>query len=514
MNNMMNIYSPYDSLGRRIGIANNFALFTDTQLSSMKNELGLFMGIEQLKFIRDHYKNTKQTAILLEEVYLLDEIFKASGNINENALIYEVSTENKELASVYEDLLQKRRVTAGDNAPMMSLSDAANVYSLYSQSIGLTPKEASLQKEKLSFDDKTAFIYLYSESNDSEYDKNAMEFISTEAFSNLAYLAKKIDKRGIAYALATLSDGIYADLHSIPDLNVTPELSHLATEAYGKYIVATKKENIDILSELAQEFSLKCSYFARAYSNKKFTLRKVGRTQMSLDTSLILHLGNYKYKGAFYLDDEDYVKRQNELVDTLLPSLANGAALDEISISAKYDFSENASDEHIKGRALSAVLGTYRAEVELCVAAKKAEVNYTDIEYPEAKFSSCCNKKQKLELSDIHTDAYIYFLSFNKNENGTPDYNSLRTMCKTVKNLIDSDCVLYSLSLVGCLQDAINELLRYLNVGISKKLPFALDEKLSGILVISTAEIKNAMFLGMVAPVNSAKVNDMDNQNS
>ena len=87
-------------------------------------------------------------------------------------------------------------------------------------------------------------------------------------------------------------------------------------------------------------------------------------------------------------------------------------------------------------------------------------------------------------------------------------------MCKTVKNLIDSDCVLYSLSLVGCLQDAINELLRYLNVGISKKLPFALDEKLSGILVISTSEIKNAMFLGMVAPVNSAKVNDMDNQNS
>ena len=91
MNNGI-FFPPYDSLNRRIGVINNFASFSDAQLAAMKSELGLFMDAQRLTFLRDHFKKSGTSRILLEEIYLLDEIFKASHTLLENACIYNFYT--------------------------------------------------------------------------------------------------------------------------------------------------------------------------------------------------------------------------------------------------------------------------------------------------------------------------------------------------------------------------------------------------------------------------------------
>jgi hypothetical protein len=201
------------------------------------------------------------------------------------------------------------------------------------------------------------------------------------------------------------------------------------------------------------------------------------------------------------------------LVDSLMPSLALGSALEDITVSAKYNFSDQ-YEEAKKSEALCATLGAYRAMVELCVAASEPTVTYDDIERQKYEFNSICNKSQKLELADVKSEAYIYLLSYNKNENGMPDYASLRAMSKAAKDMIERDSTLLALPVTSCLRDIVNEILKFLNVGISKMLPFSLDDKLSGIVVLSTEEIKNGLFLGMVAPANPPQDADEESSNN
>ena len=152
--------------------------------------------------------------------------------------------------------------------------------------------------------------------------------------------------------------------------------------------------------------------------------------------------------------------------------------------------------------------------VELCVAASEPTVNYDDTEHQKYEFNSHCNKSQKLDLADVKDEAYIYLLSYNKNENGTPDYASLRAMSKAAKAIVERDSTLLSLPATSSLRDIVNELLKLLNVGISKTLPFSLDDKLSGIVVLSTEEIKNGLFLGMLAPVKPPQESDAEGSNN
>ena len=234
---------------------------------------------------------------------------------------------------------------------------------------------------------------------------------------------------------------------------------------------------------------------------------------MSLDTSLILNIGGSGFKSTFNLDGNEYIEAQNMLVDSLMPSLALGSALEDITVSAKYNFSDR-YEEVKKSEALCATLGAYRAMVELCVAASEPTVAYDDIERQKYEFNSICNKSQKLELSDVKSEAYIYLLSYNKNENGTPDYASLRAMSKAAKDMRERDSTLLALPVTSCLRDIVNEILKFLNVGISKTLPFSLDDKLSGIVVLSTEEIKNGLFLGMVAPAKPPQDADEESSNN
>jgi hypothetical protein len=395
---------------------------------------------------------------------------------------------------------------------MMSLSDIASVYSDYSEAIGLSISDGLSEYVQNTFTD-SAFVYLYPAS-DVDYKEKAEEFISSAHFANYAITAKKIDCRGVAFALASFGTGIYADLHSLPELDRSPELSHLATEGHGRYIIATKKADIGYLSALAESYSLKCVYFARGLKSDKFTLRKVGRTQMELDTSLILAFGDPCIKADFYCDEPAYRKAELDVIEAIIPPISEGASLQDIFLSASYEFPRALANSKKRGECVSSILGAYKAAVELCVAASTPEVAYTDTDAPMVTFSAISVKDRQQSLENVKSDAFIYLLSFNKDENGKPDYASLRGMCKTVKTLVDNGTAIYTLPMLDTLKDAVDLLVKHLNVGIYKDLPLDINDKLTGILVISETKIENALPLGMVRPPVFAANEALENKNA
>jgi len=78
---------PLDSLGRKVGKARGFGRYTNDMLKSLKADLGLFMELDTLIFLRDYYKSNKTDGMLLEELYLFDAIVKGAQEMTANALI-------------------------------------------------------------------------------------------------------------------------------------------------------------------------------------------------------------------------------------------------------------------------------------------------------------------------------------------------------------------------------------------------------------------------------------------
>ena len=159
------------------------------------------------------------------------------------------------------------------------------------------------------------------------------------------------------------------------------------------YVIAAKREQVSLLSYLADEFSLSCRYFARGYASNKFTLRNNGSLTLNIDTALILAAGRTHKKNFFYTNEKEFIKTSNAFVKAVLPSVAAGASLCDVTTRAYYRFPKSIENDEQRGECLSAILGAYRAQIELCTAAGKPDIEFSEGADVNAYFASICKPK-------------------------------------------------------------------------------------------------------------------------
>ena len=500
---------PIDSLGRIIGIAQGFGKYSDDMLKVMKAELKLSMGLSALSFVRDHYSKTPNKTISLEEIYYLDALVKEADKLTKNALIYDLYTDTPELASTYSDLLQKHKACVGDDHAPLTLENAASVGALYAQSLGIAPRNDVYAPSETMAAENTAFFILtpfYDNDPEEKYELSARAFFNCEEYKLTAYFKKKIDTRGIAFTLASCAYGIYADIHAIPSVADYPELSALATGEHGRYIIASSKQNIGLLCAVAARYSLRCTYFAKATSTKVFSLRKSQRTSMGIDLSLILALGKGLYRSSFYLSDNAFFKAVNDSADAILPAVASGLALEDIAICSEYSFPVICGNQEARGEALSVILGAYRTQIELCTSATRPVIKYVNETSSSFSFSTRLqNKVIAAPLSDSE-QSKLFLLSFNRNADGMPNFDSMRAMCRSVWNLISKGSVRYSRAVTNTLSDSLKELENHFVLSLTETLPIDKNSKLSGVILVSDCDIPFALLLGVVSAFPSESI--------
>lgn len=491
---------PTDSLGRYVGLFRNFSRCSDNFLLDIKSSLGLGMDVSELKLCRSSYLKSMRNDISLSALYLFDEIVKGAKQLSQNQTIADVFFGDKDLIDTYNDLFEKHCLLCGENISPLSLTSAATVASRYMSMIGLPPKA---QRTEVSFlEENTAFSIILptDELSSKEYEPLVKKLIFEQDITDRILRLKAIDSRGIAAALSDMAAGIYADIYSIPCMPEHPELSHLATECHSRYIIATKKEDIAQISELAEELELSVSYFAKAISTPIFSLLQREHISFSADIYLLRELGASAAPQSFELGADcrqSFLDAVNSTIDAILPVLAESADLQDVVLSADYSFSTYA-DKAILGASLASILGVYRAVCELCVpnSCKVRYPNKTDISFPV----NAQRKEGLPKLSSYFSRSFsgVYLLSFNYTKNTLPDFESLRGMCSFIKELSASGAIISARAVNGSVSEALDAMQSTHQIILEESASDILSSNVRGIIVESSIPLKAGILLGSI----------------
>ncbi len=561
MNNTFNTQISFDSLGRKLGVANGFSAYTPQMLEYMKADLGLFMSLSDLTFIRNYYKDSKQHNITLSELYFLDTLLKNTRSLPLSKALINLWAENAEVISTYNDLISKRHYVKGEINQPLSFSDMAEVSSEYMKKIGIIGKKNNLDAFRVfrlsdgskplsrlyspavrKLTDDNAFLIVSPKDGISDYTERFERFSESDAFGKYVVDTVRTDQRGIAFALSCLADGVFGDLYSVPNISYPAEISALASDNIGSFIIALDKLFIPEITEAAGEFGLDLTYFAKSVPNQKFTLLNNQNSSMCIDTELIRILGSslsaadFKItkpissedsayadiclassEGLKRLEYGDIVSMSGNLLslsranihephflagistalNAILPLLACGVRTENISMTVRYALSDLSSAESC-GDALALILGVYRVMVELCIP------DSSEIEYAEGKNASlCCAARADIpqEIAPSHFkqvgDA-VYLLSFDKGEDGMPDFSSFRKMSEFLNTLIATEQVVSVRAVSGSLCDALRIMKGRFDFAPESSVGDILYDKIQGFIVETPFPLTSGILLGSV----------------
>ena len=548
----------FDTLGRRKGIAKGFSLYGEGRIAELRDFLQLHMSPSDLAFIRNYYSSKKYSDISFGELYLLDGIVTGARESRENAALTDIYTDDKNIIETYDDLISKHTALCGENFPPLPIDEAAKVCPKYMERIEkaydcpFLPHELKRENgrslisvlsdysAKKELEPNTAFVIITPCGEDCDYKDTLESFASSSVFAKYVISAQMVRKTGIAAALAKMTNGIYADIFSIPGLPRVPELSHLATECRGYLIAAMPKYAIEEFSASAAQYGLSAAYFAKAVPSDDILLYKQEHISMRMDTALISALASLTYSKDFHIRKDGrahigylrsqvlmstenltreqiiygstihscdmifspvaaeiktgfFVNSLNAAIDSLLPLIACGIPREDISISVRYEFPD------ADGNALASILGIYRTLTELCIS-NAAETEYTDADGIFVSCTAHCgNEHIILPSSFTAEDNLVYFLSYDENDNGIPDFEGLRGMFDYVRSLSSSGTIKSARAVSGNLSDALAQASGSYDFERSEGASLLFKGSRRGIIAEVSAPIEHGVLLGKIS---------------
>ncbi len=327
----------FSSSRLNVGTIKNFASMSDTLLEKMKNELGLFMTLQNLCFCRDYYKKFEKNDPVIEEIRLLDRIIEKNYYDPSSVSVGNVLTNDKEIMQSYSDLMSKMRAlnrTELYGYTLESIADCISQYIKNNLGENTLPKDISCAggsfgkselivngyEEQITIgmnDDSGALLYIGNKKSDSKYPSklsaviesgDVVSVISPDKFQNYFgfvsslgdFLFDKavsaaikcvlpIEKDGVIGALLSLSDGMKID--SLYDSGEDAlELCELCDFAIGGVAVLFKEKNFELLKKEAEKNMLDFYKIATVNNSKRYTFRRHKKSPVSLESEFLKSL--------------------------------------------------------------------------------------------------------------------------------------------------------------------------------------------------------------------------------
>lgn len=240
---------------------------------------------------------------------------------------------------------------------------------------------------------------------------------------------------------------------------------------------------------------------AKDIENKKPSLvADIIETAKQYDkNSFISVVADRLHSEQFEIDDQAFCKyflpTVNQLIDDILSLIACGYDCQLISLYIRYNFPKNANAKTL-GDCLATILGAYRVMCELCIT-DVSLVNHTDSDDVSVTTSLFAKSKKSYIPTKLNANqAKLYLISFDKLENGMPDFESFRAMCERYRILASYGKVKSALAINGNLRDAISNMEGDFRFVPNEKASEILGESFCGILLESYLHPKNSILLG------------------
>ena len=331
---------------RKRGIVKNFASLSEKLLENMKLDVGLGMPVYLLKQLQRHYQNTEKRDPSLDELYFLDRYLAQRCGVEIPVL--ELLTDLPYIAETYADLLSKRSLTDRDTTPPTP-GRAAGVVGRY---LGRSGRSPDLDRRVLIAAGEDAELRLMLSGGRPlvATDFGAVGFnrrIKPESGNQLIILSPAGDmtrgdftshvgrvlqycgttpicgavvgRSGIAGAIATLCDGAYVNLSTIPGSSEPHELEELCSAAHSAVLIAAEPSRSGSILAAAAAEGLPAATIGSINYGSKLIIKYNSFAPVSVDMEFIRTPA--RYTGEKYVIKEQKSRGKPHFTSRCRPGL-------------------------------------------------------------------------------------------------------------------------------------------------------------------------------------------------
>lgn len=492
-------------MGLSSGTIADFPFLTQDALTSLSDALSLKMGLAELRFCQNYYKNERLANPTVDELKITDRVFYDRSKQASAFLIASFMTNDKTVADTYADLMVRRKAVTPDYSAPCSVREMLDILPSYIKAAsGNESPEARLFSGKNRILDAAAqrhrkvvsngeessdsvigvkikndrasapvagdaiYAVLSSFNNTDGFNKQLEDFVSSAEALDAAKQIIALDGQCVITALAELNMGIRLNTMSYEARSASGfPFEHLTDSDRGVIITASKESAADMLIA-AQEIGLRVILLGSLDSSNKITTTSTMGVKLSLNTGLLNAL---KFARPFGCEadgkENNTLPRESSIYVGIngkrykFSGAAQGgknafvAGFNSVLYSYSLTIAGGESDI-IGAGAYTLPLNepTEKAlgeSVELILGAYRAQCEFgvcdysPSIEYGESaslKFHTLSPTKSNIPAKICGKDTYIFYLEPIYLENGLPDFEDLKKMHGYIGKLINDGIIL------------------------------------------------------------------------
>ena len=442
-----------------------FLTMPEEGLAALCEEFLPAMRLADLRFCREQYRREGRVATY-GELRMLEALIAERRRSADRYVMSRIRIGDGTVAATYEDMMAKCRALYPNRQTPFTVAETAQVSGAYMNMIGRgSDRFVKAEPASPTLLPGTAFLLLVPGSAEEEgaYEGNLAELLTNPEIAPLYTGRYRVSRYGILGTLASLGKGIFADFSLLPRAEGEPlRLRDLVVAHGGRLMLSATRENAAWLCRYAERYALKAIYFAKVTETGRWRTSREISPATDLSIPFLLALLNGMDMSEVSLPEENFravcphtcltgdgASAKTGHAVTLLASpeencfsaavnlgleavirlVCRGVDRRAIGFTMSYAFPRYGVSELEMGKNLSTILGAYRVMMELAAPECDSSVDYIGGSRRLACTAYTPHGGSAIPERAVETGTKIGYLSFCRNENGVPDFESFRQMC-------------------------------------------------------------------------------------
>lgn len=443
-------------------------------------------------FYLQSYARSEHRPVTYGQLRLTNALVAVRRSSAENYTLGDVYAKDGALLETYADLTEKASVLGAGGIHPQTLEEYASVSPQYMRRIGRGDDGAPLDRitGEAPLPVGSAFVLIspLCEEDEPFYGQRLRAMLEDGEIRALFRRSFQVGKYGLLGTLCNLCGGVFADLRLLP-MGETAPLTTLVSGYRGRGILCGTREAALWICRLAERFSLRADYFAKATDTGRWRTSRDLELSVDWSYTFLMGLMGARERRSVTLPATDlktfcanrsvpmplsiphatvalsletcpesnsFAHAMNTAIDAVIGIVSRGVDRRGIGLSVSYRFGELEGAEMLE-EGLSAILGIYRVTAELALPQYPPRFSYSG-----AGRSVTCTAystaRQLLPLSATGKGDTVCLLTFGRRGGGLPDFDSLRKVCDRFTELCREGKVYAAKAVRGLPEIALREM--------------------------------------------------------
>ena len=487
---------PVDPFGDTVPVP-GFLTLPEEGLAALCREWFPAMRTADLRFCREYYRRESRVATY-GELRMLEALVAERRAGADGYVMSRIRIADETVAATYEDMMTKCRALYPERKTPFTVAEMAQISGAYMHRIGRgDDRFARVETAPPTLLPGTAFLLLTpaSEGESGAYEEHLADFLTSDEIAPLYAGTHRVMRYGILGTLASLGNGVFADVSLLPrEEGASLCLCDLVRAHRGRMMLSATRANAAWLCRYAERYGLRATYFAKVTETGRWRTSREVSPSIDLSCSFLQALlrgmdlsevalpgeelravcghtplagsthapAQARYAVTLFATPEEncFSAAMNLALDAVLRLVSRGVDRRLIGLSLSYGFPRYETSEQEMGKNLSTILGAYRVTMELAAPEFESSVDYIRGGRRLLCTAYTSYRGNAIPGQVTGVGGRIGYLSFRRTEAGVPDFESFRQMCDLFGTWCAEGKVLSACGVTGDALSAMEDLQR------------------------------------------------------